>query len=143
MKPMKQLFKHNPPEAFGDCHRTCFACLLNMPSPDALSNWGEHHDDSASFYAARDAELAKHGVTTVCIPFAADLDMLLSSMKNTNPGVYYLLGGKSRNGTCHTVICLDDKIVHDPAIDNSGIVAPCDDGFYWVDLIVPLIMRAE
>ena len=24
---------------------------------------------------------------------------------------------------------------HDPSLDDSGIVGPCDDGFYWVQYI--------
>ena len=27
----KQMYRHNPPESFGDCHRTVYACLLGKP----------------------------------------------------------------------------------------------------------------
>lgn len=48
-----------------------------------------------------------------------------------------------RNGTAHVVIGLNDAIVWDPAQDDSGIVAPADDGYYWIEFLVPAQLLAE
>ena len=44
-----------------------------------------------------------------------------------NPGLYYILGGNSRHGVGHFVICANDKIVHDPSLDETGIVGEYTD----------------
>jgi hypothetical protein len=44
----------------------------------------------------------------------------------------------SKNGCSHVVIAKGDQIVHDPAIDNSGIIGPNDDGFYHVGFLLKL-----
>jgi hypothetical protein len=46
-------------------------------------------------------------------------------------------------GTAHVVIALNDAIVWDPALDDSGIVGPADDGYYWIEFLVPAQILAE
>ena len=65
---------------------------------------------------------------------------VLTLMKAMNPGVYYMLSGESRTGCNHVVIALDDEIVWDPSLDDSGIIGRCDDGFTWVEFLVPASM---
>jgi hypothetical protein len=43
---------------------------------------------------------------------------------------------RSRTNVDHSVIAFENQIVHDPSLNNSGIIAPCDDGFIWVTFIV-------
>ena len=62
---------------------------------------------------------------------------LLQFMAVNNPGLYYLLSGTSRTGCNHTVVALDDQIVWDPSLSDSGIIGPCDDGYYWIKLYIP------
>lgn len=87
-----------------------------------------------------DEWLAERGLTQLNFPFAAGDDPeeslrgLLFRMRHWNPGQFYLLGGTSRGGHGHTVVCLDDAIVHDPSRDNAGIVGPLKDGCYWLTL---------
>ncbi len=73
---------------------------------------------------------------------------MLETVGIHNPGLYYMLLGTSKNGTGHTVICLNSKIVHDPSIDQSGIVGPMTgvkeyaDGVWFVEFIGAGIARA-
>ena len=57
-------------------------------------------------------------------------------MNDFNGGIYYILTGKSKNGTNHCVICKNGGIVWDPAIDDSGIVGPTTDGHYSIEFLV-------
>lgn len=59
----------------------------------------------------------------------------MDTMRNTNTGAYYMLSGLSANGANHIVICRNDEIMHDPAIDDSGIVGPMDNGYYYVSFL--------
>lgn len=138
----KQLFRHKPEQGtYGDCHRTCIACLLDI-EPEQVPHWGMHYGDSDKFLAASQDYLATQGLTAVQSWVKAEsLEQLLDTQALINPDVYYLLTGQSKNGCNHVVICLNDKIIHDPSLDDSGIIGPCDgdkDGWYWIDYLVPL-----
>ena len=76
--------------------------------------------------------LRTRGLVPINVMFDAPLDRVLECLEAMNPGVYYLLGGKSRTGVNHTVVGLSGRIVHDPSLSESGIVGPCEDGYYWV-----------
>lgn len=132
----KQLFKHNPPHSYGDCQRTVYACLLDK-NPEDIPNFGLHYGDGAKFYQAVDEYLTSQNLARICIAFQDKLENILKSMHSQNPDVYYMLSGRSKNDTNHIVICLNDSIYWDTAIDDSGIVGPCDTGYYWVDFLVP------
>ena len=139
MRKQKQLFRHRPDEGvFGDCQRTVFACLLDL-SPEevphehrTMSN-GEQQDIFRAWLQGR-------GWTTVSFAFQCEPAEVLTLMKAMNPGVYYMLSGESRTGCNHVVIALDDEIVWDPSLDDSGIIGRCDDGFTWVEFLVPASM---
>ena len=142
MTPQKQLFKHNPPETFGDCHRTCLACLLDL-SVEEVPNWAEKYwEDTATWDVEEDLFLSQHGLSKLTIAFNGSdgLEPVLAHMGQLNANRYYLLTGESKNGTNHVVICLGGKIIWDPAIDNSGIVGPATDGFFWLNFLTPLSM---
>ena len=65
-----------------------------------------------------------------------ELGEIFAHMQFHNPTTYYILGGASPVGN-HSVVCLGNKIVHDPAGREPGeqIIGPMDDGFYWVNII--------
>nr|WP_316642860.1 hypothetical protein [uncultured Roseateles sp.] len=141
MTPQKQLFRHRPAEGvIGDCWRTCFACLLDLPVEAVPHFLEDCWEDYVTAAAKAKSWLATQGFTWVEFAFQAELGDVLASVKVNNSGVYYLLGGNSRNGVGHQVIGCDDQIVWDPALDDSGIVAPMSDGHYWVGFLVPLSM---
>lgn len=132
--PVKQLFRHEPHKGiYGDCHRAAIACVLDL-RPEDVPHFGEHGDDDPVAWTREVNEfLALHGMTSLAIPFPGDdLKAVLHCVSTVNPGVYYLLTGKSRTGTNHNVVCLDGRIIHDPSLDDAGIIGPCNDGLYWV-----------
>lgn len=142
LRLQKQRYLHRPEEGtYGDCHRTAIACLLGLER-DTVPHWGVHYG-TAQFDAEAKAFLAGRGLRALTFPVWADSpEKARWFMAQVNPGVYYLMVGKSRNGTNHVVICLDGDQVWDPAIDDSGIVGGAvdengDSNWYWMDVIIP------
>jgi len=141
MIPHKQRFLHDPTNgSFGDCDRTVMACVLEL-SPDDVPNWGVHHDNYAAFMREKDDWLASVGLVENSFAFECSREEMENNLKLMFRGMYVFLTGTSANGTHHVVITLNGAIIHDPAIDNSGIVGPCDDGYWWVSFLVPRILK--
>ena len=135
MIPVKQRNRHDPAAGvWGDCHRAAVATMLSLPL-DAVPHFGDGGPTGDVFKALEKAFLASHGLVPIDAVYAggeADVQLILHVVSAMNPDVPFLLGGTSRNGVDHTVVCLNDAIVHDPSLDDSGIVGPCKDGWYWV-----------
>lgn len=135
MIPVKQRNTHDPANGvWGDCHRAAVATMLCLPI-DQVPHFSDGWPPADVFKARERAFLASHGLVPIDAVYAgaeANPDLILHVVGAMNPDVPYLLGGQSRNGHDHTVVCLNDRIVHDPGIDDPGIVAPCKDGWYWV-----------
>lgn len=72
------------------------------------------------------------GLHPINVPYLGELRDVLETVKTTNPDTYFILGGKSRNGTGHSVVGLNNEIIWDPSPKESGIVSPMSDGFYWI-----------
>lgn len=147
LKNLRQANRHNPDAGvFGDCERTAYAVLLGL-SRDEVPHWldGVRPDDTEGrnlASAERSAWLADRGLTTFQLAWNCGLDDVLTTMANVNGKDFcYLLSGQSRNGCNHVVVCRGDKIEVDTSIDQSGIVGPCDDGYFWVEVFVPFWMR--
>lgn len=144
MTPIKQRFYHDPENGvYGDCHRAALASLLDLPL-DAVPHFmhGLGPDDGEAFNDAQEAFLRTRGLTPIIFPIDDErngLEAVLIALESYNPGVYYLLGGSSANGTGHTVVAGGGKIVHDPARDDSGIVGPMEDGWYWITYVGSVI----
>lgn len=137
----KQLFKHNPEKgSFGDCHRTCLACLLHL-HPIQVPNFGEFYYDIDDFKAAELSFLHSLNLDKVEIPFTCTLEQLLESMNNVNPHAYFILGGGSINKVNHSVIAGQGKILWDPSLDaekdSHTIIGPMTDGYFWVTFLIP------
>jgi hypothetical protein len=132
MKPIKQRYRHQPGKGiYGDCHRAAIASILELPLDD-VPHFGDGGPDADEFERRTQAWLRTRGIVGIQVPYSGDLGHMFRCIKALNPGVYYLLGGESRTGVNHTVVCLNDEIVHDPSLNESGIIGPCDDGYYWV-----------
>lgn len=135
MKPQKQLLRHNPPASYGDCFRTAIAIVLDMDATEV-----PHFMDGAvsgeEGAAAAEAWLNARGMTGINIvvdgkrPLQAVLDSIAGTNLRQLP--VFLLTGTSRNGCAHVVVACNGDIACDPALDDSGIVGPCDDGYYWL-----------
>lgn len=143
MTPHKQRFKHEPDKGiFGDCDRTAMACLLDM-SPDEVPHWGVHMGNHALFDKVKREWLATQGLFENHIAFECTRDELNENMRSLFRDVYVLLTGTSKNGCHHVVIARNGDIVHDPALDDSGIVSPCNDGYWWLSVLMPLCLKPE
>lgn len=130
----KQLYKHDPENnIWGDCGRTCIACLLEIEPiyvPHFFDNNNENgNEDMRNWLLARGYNILQIALNV------QDLEIALEWANRTIKQDYYILLGTSHNKVNHVVICKEDKIVHDPSIDNSGIIGPADDGHFWIDLI--------
>lgn len=140
MIKQKQLFKHDPDNGtYGDCCRTALACLLDV-KPEEIPHIGEAEaEDGELFNKHFEEVLLTRGYYRITLPCDGQqpLENVLAMNHSMHPLAYYLLIGTSRNGTPHVVICCGDKIVWDPAIDDSGIVGPCADGYYYLIFLVP------
>jgi hypothetical protein len=144
MTPLKQRFRHDPANGvYGDCHRSATASVLDLPLED-VPHFNHDGPDNETFHQRWLAFLADRKLVPINIAFNGDakLDELLDTVKNLNPGIYYLLGGTSRTGVGHTVVCLDGEIVHDPSLDDSGIVGPLD-GHWWVTFFGTADVKAK
>lgn len=138
MKPVKQQFKHDPTNGvFGDCHRAAMATVLALPI-EAVPHFGDGDPSVDEFFRRERDFLAQYNLRSVQLPFGAGLDDVLRGMAGWNGDVVYLLGGQSRTGVNHTVVCRGAEIVHDPSSSDAGIVGPCSDGHYWVTCFAAL-----
>lgn len=137
MTPYKQLFRHDPGGIQGDCYRTAIGCLLDLP-PAYVPHFYRNADISdAEGKRHANAWLAERGLALISLGLTLPDPLDLTFMALGSPGLYYLLSGRSRNGTNHVVVCCGGEIVHDPALDESGIVGPTDVGCYFIEIIVP------
>lgn len=137
----KQLLRHNPEAGiYGDCHRTAIACLLNL-HPAEVPHFMENNQDN--WLQLEQEWLKSRNLWTVSTVYQAKLETVLEAIEAMNPGVYGLLGGQSKNGCGHSVVICGGKIVWDPALDDSGIIGPMEDGLYWVTYLVPFSMIKE
>ena len=142
MKLQKQRNLHDPENGIhGDCDRACLASMLGLPIGDVphFFDGVNTSEECVAAYKTRKKWLNDRGVTYIQVKIVGDEDYekVIRSTSYENPGIPFLLVGESRNGTTHVVICLDGEIIHDPALDNSGIIGPCPvEGVYTIEFLV-------
>lgn len=140
---LTQLLRHNPEaEVYGDCCRTCFAMLLGYSKPEHVPHFAHDGPPDGVFWDRVNAWLGEMGykIWQIVYPGDTPLQDIMLTQGMMNPGVYYLLAGKSPRGTQHVVVCLGDAVWADPHPDGGGIVGPDTDGFYRVEVLVPVRM---
>lgn len=145
MKFHKQRFRHRPEQGeFGDCCRTVYACLLGF-EPEDIPNFGVHYADRDAFHEAERGWLNAIGYTTFLTGISGEwpLDQVLAFTKGANAQAYLMLTGTSRTGCNHVVIVKDGEIIHDPSLDDAGIIGPAADGNWWIEAITPLLKHNE
>lgn len=134
----QQLFRHDPDNGvYGDCFRTVVACLLNV-EPQGVPHFCDGPDDGLSMQRVREF-LDPRGLIMIELPYDGEklaLADVLQYGAHFSQGIYWILTGRSRNGSNHIVICKANEIVHDTSIDQSGIVGPATDGFWWIGWLV-------
>lgn len=150
MKPQKQLFRHKPQDGiYGDCHRTAIAIVLDMDAKDVPHFMHGKAGEAGAVEAFAEIEkwLNTRGLMAISILFPGEVPLpeLLRTIAFCNPNSrpVFILGGRSKNGVNHSVVCCDGEIACDPSQDDSGIVGPCDDGFYWVTFFGSLVARGK
>lgn len=131
MIPVRQRIKHDPANGrWGDCHRACIASILELPYED-VPHFCDGDPTGEEFNRREREFLLQHGVVPIILGYLCDdLDAVLRCQAVCNPDNYYVLGGKSTTGTPHSVVCLNDEIVHNP--NDAQIVGPLDDGLYLI-----------
>lgn len=138
MTPHKQLNPHSPAHGvWGDCYRTAIACILDVEPATVphVMDGGTVTGDEADALMRR--HLARLGYSLFAVPYhGLTLEELLAEQKRTNPDMHYMLGGISRTGCGHWVICKDGEIVHDPSRAEAGIIGPHEGGYYWTVVVV-------
>lgn len=137
----KQLNRHDPDNKIsGDCYRTAIACVLNK-KPEEVPHVFDFDEDGgwpsgADGNKAMDEYLKTLGLCLIRVPYTGgELEVILDSQSTLNPSSEFVLSGESKNGVNHCVVAARGKIIWDPSIDNSGIVGPCDDGYWWLEFI--------
>ena len=144
MTPYKQLNRHDPANGvYGDCARTAIACLLDVP-PQDVPHFMDGCDNDEQADVAIDAQqawLGSRGLAVVTLGYGGygpddPPSAILDVMAESNPGIYYLLVGRSQSGVNHVVVCCGGEIVHDPSLDDAGIVGPTLSGAYIVEVLV-------
>lgn len=137
MTPHKQTIKHDPARGlYGDCYRTAIASLLDLP-PESVPHFCDGPETKGDDVTGRAREwLAGRGLSLVRLPlFCSDVGPVFELMGECNPGALYLLTGQSPRGFNHVVVCRGGKLAHDPSQEGGGLVGPCDDGAFWVEII--------
>ena len=143
MTPYKQLVKHDPKNGqYGDCARTCIACLLDLPPRSVPHLFENGMIDGEVFWQRMDEWLAKLGLKSFGVPYDADVTDVLKTVGHYFPETYYMLGAASRTAD-HFVIAKGDKIVHDPAGHSPDSINRGSDGFVWVYVFIPLFLQQE
>lgn len=148
MRALKQRFKHDPANGvWGDCHRTAIATVLGLELDEVPHFAGDGCSDAE--FARREREfLASRGIVSISMPLVlaegSDYRELLAMVARMNGDDFvYLLGGRSRTGVNHTVVCRGAEIFSDPSQSDAGIVGPCKDGHYWLTFFGALSVCAQ
>lgn len=140
MDKHKNLIKHDPDNGqYGDCVRTAIACLLSL-RPEQVPHFFSDGDNPKWDVDVIEF-LSPFNLSYFMFPLKLgedqDHNLILDVMRVNNPDTLYLLYGTSKTGCNHNVICKAGEIIHDPTQGDPGIVGPCDDGLYWIGLIIP------
>lgn len=133
MTPQYQTIAHDPGNGrYGDCHRAALASVLDLPMEDV-----PHICDGMPLpdeFVLREREfLRSQGLAPISVPYGGeDVEEVLRCVGALNPGLYFLIGGKSPRGFDHTVVGFNGRIAHDPHPDGGGVVGPMSDGYIWI-----------
>lgn len=139
MRPQTQAFRHDPANGVhGDCYRTALAVLLGKDR-DEVPHFLHDGCDALDFNDRIAEYLATLDMQHFSIPLQADdAKAAMVYLSACSPDVPCILSGMSPRGTCHAVVVLNGSMVCDPHPDGGGLVAPCTDGYFWIELATPL-----
>jgi hypothetical protein len=152
MIPQKQLFKHDPPNTYGDCQRTALAILLNK-TPEEVPHFCEITKGKPDGVTSEliQSWLKERFLRLITITYSGTPKEVAKVVKNHAPDVYYCMSVVSPRGTQHVIVCLNDKVVCDPytggPVDFDCYMSnknyhEAPEGLVWVDFLVPLEMTS-
>lgn len=128
-----QRVRHDPADGiYGDCYRTAIAMVLGV-EPEDVPHFCDSEAD-AIWRERRDAWLARKGLCAIELPWGSNLDLVLEQASLTFAGAVVTISGMSPRGTLHECVIYRGKL-YDPHPDGGGLVAPHDDGNYWMHII--------
>lgn len=140
MTPVFQTILDHDPAAgrYGDCHRAAIATVLGLPI-ESVPHFGAGGPPTDEFWRRERQFLSGFGLLGAQCAYAGEMADVLHTVSTLNGlDIVYLLGGLSRRGNDHTVVCRGNRIIHDPHPDASGLVGPCSDGMWWVTYFVAI-----
>ena len=136
MKFHKQLNKHDPENGvFGDCYRTAIACILDKYPSEVIHVYDL---DDLSLQNEKMKEYLD-GLGLRLLHTAYRFKTFKNALKigEYNIGeMYWILSGASSRGVNHSIVCYKDEAIHDPHPSDDFLCAPCDDGYWHVEIIV-------
>lgn len=140
MRKLTQKYRHDPENGvYGDCHRACIAMILDLDI-EAVPHFAEDNPAPNIFWHRVEDFLSRYNLYTYSQVYSGvePKDVMFSvGALNAPRQPIYVLGGKSKRGTLHSVVCVGSELFHDPHPDGGGIVAPDAEGYLWVNLLVP------
>lgn len=132
-----QRFRHDPDAGvYGDCARTALACLLDL-EPEEVPHKHERLPSGGQVAMFREW-LEGRGLTLAFFAFSCSVEEVLGLMAVCNPGVPFIMSGRSPRGFNHCVIAAGNTFVHDPSPDGGFLVGPCEDDHVYVELVTVL-----
>ena len=136
----EQRYRHQPEKGiYGDCLRTCVAMLLDRRR-DEIPHWLDKGDVDG-WDEERDRWMELQGLWFIEIPYTGEgiqADHIARVRLEMNPGVPFMLTGKSPRLTNHCVVIDGNGDIHDPhpdRIPGHPIIAPGEDGLYWASYL--------
>jgi hypothetical protein len=136
MQPVFCRVRHDPEAGtYGDCLRACVASILEIDA-ETVPHFFEDDCDGATGMDRLRKWLGTQGLAPFAASFdaSASLDEILGFQADQNPGVHYLLFGRTEGGD-HVVVAQGDKVVHNPEWYPSRLVAAGSHG-YWTVMVL-------
>lgn len=119
MIELTQLILHDPENnKYGDCFRTCVACILEIPDATHVPHFFENcFDDPHLWQQSLNDWLFKRGLAYIEISSPG-----AEWFKSWGIDTYHIISGYSTRGFGHAVVGRNGKIVWDPHPSRNGLI---------------------
>lgn len=134
IKLQKQKFLHDPPNTWGDCHRTCVAMILGR-GRDSIPHFYDNGVTMAEGDVVKDAFMKFNGLHEISINVGGEYDLngVIAGACYCSE-LPYILGCSSPISN-HSVV-VDGVIIYNPSLTSDEIVGPMSDGKWWIEYLV-------
>lgn len=135
IKHTQKIFPHDPDNGrWGDCYRTCIACILDQEVED-VPHFVDNGVSTDEIWEATQEWFGKIDMYLVALPFEGIKVEALKAANLWASGNRYLLGGTSPRGLPHMVVGKGNEIEWDPAPPGGDLSDPDEDGYWWIYII--------